>query len=72
MGLAIAKRQIASAAKRNGIKRRVRESFRHHQKELHDIDVIVMAKRGVETWSSEAVFEALDRHWGRICRKLPT
>ena len=70
LGLAIAKRQIASAAKRNRVKRRIRESFRHHRLELQGIDIVVMAKRGVEAWSTEAIFLSLDRHWSCIRRKL--
>ena len=70
LGLAIAKRQIASAAKRNRIKRRIRESFRYHRRVLYGIDVVVMAKRGVEAASSDAIDNSLDGHWCRIRRKL--
>ena len=69
LGLAIAKRQIRSAARRNRVKRRIRESFRHHQCELAGIDVIVMAKHGVDAWTGETMSASLARHWRRIASR---
>lgn len=69
LGLAISKRQIRSAAKRNRLKRRIRESFRHHQLDLKGIDIVVMARRGVDEWTSDAIYSSLTRHWRQVIRK---
>lgn len=69
LGLAISKRQIRSAAMRNRVKRRIRESFRHRREELGGLDVIVMAKHGVDSWQSDAIFASLARHWEKVIKK---
>lgn len=44
LGLALARRQIASAVQRNRLKRLVREFFRHHRDALPAADWVVMAR----------------------------
>ena len=45
MGLAISKKNISTAVRRNKIKRTIRESFRHHKNILKDVDVVVTNKK---------------------------
>lgn len=69
LGLAIAKKAIAKATQRNRIKRQVRESFRHNQAILGDIDIVVMAKRGLEKRSNQEMIESLLKHWAYLVKK---
>jgi ribonuclease P protein component len=68
LGLAISKKHCRHATARNRIKRIVRESFRHHQRELAGLDVVVMNQPGATNASNAQLFNSLDRHWQR-CSK---
>ena len=75
LGLAVSKRQIRSAARRNRVKRRIRESFRRARGRLGGLDVVVLTKRGVDDWDSGCTYAALDRHWSTVserCAKRPS
>jgi ribonuclease P protein component len=41
----------------------VRESFRHHARELEGIDVVVLGQPGASRADNKAIFESLARHW---------
>ena len=50
LGLVIAKKHVKLATRRNRVKRVIRERFRHHFKaHLPGIDLIVLARPGIET-----------------------
>jgi ribonuclease P protein component len=72
LGLAISKRQVRDAVGRNRIKRAVRENFRRCRAELSDLDIVVMAKGGVEHWPTKAMNESLTRHWNKVMEKCLT
>lgn len=63
LGLAIAKKNVRLAADRNRIKRLIRESFRHHQALLSGLDIVVLARKGVDNSSNETIYSALHKHW---------
>lgn len=63
LGLAIAKKQVRSAAARNRLKRLIRESFRQAKQQLTDLDIVIMARRRAETTSNVAVYASLSKHW---------
>ena len=69
LGLAISKRETRAAVRRNRIKRRIRESFRRRREQLAGLDIVVMAKRGVDSWSSAAIDASLAHHWSNVKRK---
>jgi len=69
LGLAIAKKTIARSTQRNRIKRLVRESFRHEQLNTGTIDIVVLAKRGLEKVSNEDIRQSLGKHWSRLVKK---
>ena len=69
LGLAIAKKRVRLAVDRNRIKRHVRESFRHHQAELPALDIVVMARNGVEKRTNEKLVVSLDKHWQSLIKK---
>lgn len=65
LGLAISKKLCRKATARNRIKRIVRESFRHHQAELGDLDVVVINQAAAATATSRQLFDSLTGHWRR-------
>lgn len=69
LGLIVSRKVDKRAVGRNRVKRLVRESFRTHVWDAHSVDVVVLAKAGAATASSDEVFNELRRHWRRVSRK---
>jgi ribonuclease P protein component len=69
LGLAIAKKRVSLAVKRNRIKRLIRESFRHHQSSLAGIDVVVLAKNEIDKINNRTLLDSLARHWLKLSRR---
>jgi ribonuclease P protein component len=65
LGLAISKKHCRKATARNRIKRIVRESFRHHQADLGNVDVVVINSPAAATATSRQLFDSLAAHWTR-------
>jgi ribonuclease P protein component len=63
LGLAIAKKHIKLASRRNRLKRIIRESFRQHQSAFPGIDIVVLSRPGVDQRDSAQLWAALERHW---------
>lgn len=72
LGLAIAKKSAKRAVDRNRIKRIIRESFRHLQHDLPNIDVVIMCRPAAVDLTCKKMRKQLDRQWSYICRKLQT
>lgn len=66
LGLTIAKKRVKKAHARNRLKRLIRETFRHKQHELPNIDIVVMAKSGADKLDNEALFKHLEKLWRKI------
>jgi len=69
LGLAIAKKNVRLAVARNLIKRTVRESFRQHQHQLVNIDVVVLARRDAVNISPDLLRKSLTKHWFRLNKR---
>lgn len=69
LGLVVGKKTIRLAVNRNYVKRHIRESFRHHQQQLHGLDVIVLARRGLDECSGRSIETLLAKQWQKISRK---
>ena len=71
LGMAISKRNVKTAVKRNRIKRLVRESFRRHQDELTGLDIVVVSQKRINMSKNHELTESLDSHWEKIskCKK---
>ena len=72
LGLVIAKKHIRQAVERNRMKRLIRETFRAKQQQLAGIDVIVLARKGMNDVSNAVVIEHLNGQWNRLIRRLQT
>ncbi|HEY0719667.1 MAG TPA: ribonuclease P protein component [Gammaproteobacteria bacterium] len=69
LGMAISRKNVRSAVKRNQIKRQVRESFRLNQSELGGIDVVVMARGGIRDWEWRELRAGLDGKWQELVKR---
>jgi len=66
LGLAIAKKHLKHATRRNRLKRIIRESFRHHQSDFANIDIVVLTRHDVIKRDSAELWQALERHWKTV------
>lgn len=64
LGLAISKKTVAKAHERNRIKRLLRETFRTTT--LPALDVVVLAKRGIENVENPILITGLNKAWRKL------
>jgi ribonuclease P protein component len=69
LGMVIAKKNLRLATQRNRIKRLIRETFRHEQHQFHHLDVIVLARRNLDTLDNPEIAKILNKQWRRIVKK---
>ncbi len=69
LGLAISKKSAKSAVVRNGVKRVIRESFRHRQQALGGIDFVVIGRVNLTEPDNPRLFNSLEQHWARLVRR---
>ena len=69
LGLIMAKKHIRLASARNRLKRHIRETFRHQQQKLGGIDVIVMARRGMDQPDNPSLIAQINGQWRRLAKK---
>lgn len=70
LGLVIAKKHIRHAVDRNRMKRLIRETFRSKQQQLKGLDVIVLARKGMNDVTNAVLIEHLNGQWDRLIRRL--
>ena len=70
LGVIIAKKNIRLAVNRNRIKRLLRESFRHQTQFPISVDLVVMARSGINELSNTELRQLLERQWQRLRKKL--
>ncbi|WP_211830724.1 ribonuclease P protein component [Kistimonas asteriae] len=66
LGLVIAKKNIRHAVNRNRVKRMMRETFRLNQTSLEKLDIVVLARKGLDTLSNRQLQNLLEKQWLRI------
>ena len=69
LGMAISKKSVKRAVKRNLIKRQLRESFRLHQAIIGDFDVVVLAKPGCDRLPRAELRQQIDSCWQKIANE---
>lgn len=68
LGVSISKKNIRSAVARNRIKRVVRESFRQRQHNLQNLDIVVIAHRGISAVGNQKLRNTLDKQWENLIK----
>ena len=63
LGLAIAKKHLKLASRRNRLKRIIRESFRQQQSVFTNIDIVVLTRPDITKRESAELWKALEQHW---------
>jgi ribonuclease P protein component len=69
LGITVAKKVIASAAKRTRVKRAIRESFRLNRMLLPAVDIVVQARSGARQNDNAGLRTSLDRHWQELIKR---
>lgn len=68
LGIVVAKKKVRRAHERNRVKRLARESFRLHQQQLDDLDIVIMPKVGIEAVSNAELHQQLQFAWQKLNR----
>ena len=66
LGITISKKRVKKAHDRNRLKRVIRESFRLSQHTIPNIDIVVVAKSGLDSMSNEQLFKQLSKLWKKL------
>lgn len=69
LGIIVAKKNVKLAVQRNRIKRLLRESFRLKQNTLPNLDLVVLAKKGVDRLDNPDCATELQYLWNKLSRK---
>ncbi|MGO3699809.1 MULTISPECIES: ribonuclease P protein component [Halomonas] len=72
IGLIVSKKNAKRAVDRNRFKRLVRESARLRQDHLPSMDIVILAKRGVQDIDNETLSRQLHGMWKRLQRDAQT
>lgn len=68
LGLVIAKKNVRRAVDRNRVKRLAREFFRQLPPDPPDMDVVLLARRGLHELDNETVYTILRKQWQKLRR----
>ncbi len=68
LGLVIAKKNVRLAVQRNRIKRVAREVFRHLPSSEPSLDVILLARRGLDQLDNAELSTILRQQWQKLTR----
>ncbi len=70
LGIVVAKKNVRLAVQRNQIKRLVREAFRVRQKEFGTIDMVVLARSGLDSLNKQDISKQVHRLFDELLKKL--
>ncbi len=70
LGVIVAKKNIRHAVDRNRVKRVVRSTFRLSQNQLDSLDIVFLARQGIDALSPSEQTALLNKSWQRLSRKL--
>jgi ribonuclease P protein component len=70
LGIIVAKKHVKLAVQRNRVKRLLRESFRLRQASLPHLDLVVLAKKGIDRLDNPDCASELQHLWNKLSRKV--
>lgn len=70
IGIIVAKKHVKLAVQRNRIKRLLRESFRYKRESIPKLEIVILAKKGVDRLENKACHEELEFVWRKLARKF--
>ena len=70
LGIVVAKKNAKSAVQRNRLKRIIRESFRLRQEEFGTIDMVILARQGLDKMNNEDVLIQINKLFDELISKL--
>ncbi|MCW8885216.1 MAG: ribonuclease P protein component [Motiliproteus sp.] len=68
VGLVIAKKNVKLAVDRNRVKRIIRESFRLTSSSLPDLDIVILARRGLGELDNRTLQQLINNSWLRLTK----
>ena len=66
LGIAISRKSVRLASTRNRLKRIIREGFRRHKDDLKGLDIVVVAKRSINTANHSIIASSLSAQWKKL------
>lgn len=69
LGIAVGKKHVRRANRRNRLKRAVRESFRLNRERLAGLDLVVVAQAPADRQPGPALRASLERHWEELAKR---
>lgn len=69
LGITVAKKRVKKAHDRNRVKRIIRESFRLNQHAMPDIDIVVVAKSGLDSMTNQQLDALLSKLWKKLIHR---
>ncbi len=70
LGLVIAKKNVRRAVQRNRIKRVAREMFRQLPPAEHGMDVVLLARRGIDQLDNAQLSSILREQWRKLSHRV--
>lgn len=69
LGLVVSKKNVRLAARRNRVKRVVRETFRRRTCSLDSLDIVFLARKGFDTLSPSDQSQLMAQAWERLAKR---
>lgn len=69
IGFVIARKKVRLAVDRNRVKRLVRDNFRHQRHQLPNVDIVFVARQGIDELSNEVLCAQLVKAWNLLLRR---
>ena len=69
IGFVISKKNVRRAVQRNRVRRIIRDSFRLHQHQLPALDMIILARKGLDGLENPDLHALIKRCWTRASKK---
>jgi len=70
LGLVVAKKNVRLAAQRNRVKRLAREMFRQESAQTPHIDVVLLARRGIDRLDNAQLSSILREQWRKLAQRV--